>query len=235
MDFLYSPEFWIALAGIIWVNIILSGDNAVVIALAARSLPGHQQKKAIFWGAGAAVLLRVVLTIVAARLLALPFLKLAGGVALLWIAVQLLIPEFGGDEDVTASSNLAGAIKTILIADLVMSVDNVLAVAAAAKGSNVLLILGLLISVPLVVFGASMLMGLMKRFPIIITLGAAILGWTAGEMEVSDPSIVEWVDANAHWLHWAAPVFGAVAVVAVGTWLAKRKIKHVQVAEHETA
>jgi YjbE family integral membrane protein len=223
LHFLGSAEFWLGLGTIIWVNIILSGDNAVVIALAARSLPARQQKQAILWGAGAAVVLRIVLTIVAVKLLEFPYLKLVGGAALLWIAVQLLIPEDGDGDEVQSSSNLWGAVKTILIADLVMSTDNVIAVAAAAKGSVVLLVLGLVISIPLVIFGATMLMKLMERYPLIITLGAAILGWTAGEMGVTDPAVAEWVNTNASWLHWGAPALGAVLVVAVGTWLAKRK------------
>jgi YjbE family integral membrane protein len=220
---LMSPEFWIGLGVIIWVNIILSGDNAVVIALAARSLPKHQQKQAIFWGAGAAVVLRIALTIVAVKLLELPYLKLVGAAALLWIAVKLLVPEDEEGEGVAASSHLLGAIKTILIADLVMSTDNVIAVAAAAKGSILLLVLGLVISIPLVIFGATMLMVLMERYPIIITLGAAVLGWTAGEMAVTDPAVFEWIKANAHWLDWVGPVAGAVFVVALGKVLARRK------------
>jgi YjbE family integral membrane protein len=223
LETLASPEFWIGLGVIIWVNIILSGDNAVVIALAARSLPKHQQKQAIFWGAGAAVVLRIALTVVAVKLLEFPFLKLVGGAALLWIAVKLLVPEDEDDGDVAASTQLWGAIKTILIADLVMSTDNVIAVAAAAKGSIVLLVLGLVISIPLVVFGATLLMVLMERYPIIITLGAAVLGWTAGEMGVTDPAVADWVKANAHWLDWIAPVVGAVLVVVVGKALARRK------------
>src|SRR5713101_4197420 len=204
MEHLLTTQFWLGLGTIIWVNIILSGDNAVVIALAARSLPGRQQKLAILWGAAAAVVLRIILTIVAVKLLEFPYLKLAGGAALLWIAVQLLIPEEGGDEEVESSSHLLGAIKTILIADLVMSTDNVIAVAAVAKDSIALLVLGLVISIPLVIFGATILMKLMERYPIIITLGAAILGWTAGEMAVTDPAVAEWVNANTSWLHWGA-------------------------------
>ena len=175
MEFLNEIQttvFWIGLWQIILVNIVLSGDNAVVIALAARSLPAHQQKKAIMWGAGAAVGMRIVLTIIAVEMLKWPWLKLIGAVLLLWIAVKLLIPEEGGD-DVESSDNLWAAIKTILIADLVMSLDNVIGVAAAAKGSITLLILGLAISIPLVIFGATMLMKLMHRFPVIITIGAA--------------------------------------------------------------
>jgi YjbE family integral membrane protein len=220
-----TPEFWTGLITIIWVNIILSGDNAVVIALAARSLPERQQKKAVMWGAGAAVLMRIVLTIVAVELLKFPYLKLVGAALLLWIAVKLLVPENAGGEDVESSSNLLTAIKTILIADLVMSLDNVIAVAAAAKGSTTLLILGLAISIPLVIFGATMLMRLMERWPIIITLGAAILGWVSGEMAVTDPVITAWVEANAHYLHWVAPAAGALLVVVVGKWLAARAAK----------
>jgi YjbE family integral membrane protein len=217
-----TTQFWMGLLTIIWINIILSGDNAVVIALAARSLPEHQQKKAVFWGAGAAVVMRIILTIVAVELLKLPYLKLIGGALLLWIAVKLLVPEDDGDDGIESSSNLWGAIKTILIADLVMSLDNVIGVAAAAKGSMVLLVLGLLISIPLVIFGATMLMKLMERFPIIITIGAGILGWVAGEMAATDPVLSEWVNANAAWLHWAAPAAGAMFVVALGKWLAAR-------------
>jgi YjbE family integral membrane protein len=223
LETLVAPEFWIGLGVIIWVNIILSGDNAVVIALAARSLPKHQQKQAIFWGAGAAVVLRIVLTIVAVKLLEFPFLKIIGAAALLWIAVKLLVPEDDEGGDVAASTQLWGAVKTILIADLVMSTDNVIAVAAAAKGSILLLTLGLIISIPLVIFGATMLMVLMERYPIIITLGAAVLGWTAGEMAVTDPSVVDWVKANVHWLEWIAPAVGAVLVVGIGKALARRK------------
>lgn len=220
-----TAHFWTGLLTIIWVNIILSGDNAVVIALAARSLPANQQKQAIFWGAGAAVVLRIILTIVAVELLKLPYLKLLGGALLLWIAVKLLVPEDDGEDGIQSSSNLWSAIKTILIADLVMSLDNVIAVAAAAKGSIVLLVLGLLISIPLVIFGATMLMKLMERYPIIITLGAAILGWTAGEMAVTDPVVAQWVNDHAHYLHWVAPAAGAVLVVAIGKLLAAQAAK----------
>src|SRR3989449_2821359 len=200
MEELLTSQFWLGLGAIIWVNIILSGDNAVVIALAARSLPPHEQTKAVIWGAGAAVVLRIVLTIVAVELLKFPYLKLLGGVLLLWIAVKLLVPEDGGGDGVKSSSNLLAAIKTILIADLVMSLDNVIAVAAVAKGSIVLLVLGLLISIPLVVFGATMLMKLMESYPVIITVGAALIGYVAGEMLVTDPVVIGWFESNAHWM-----------------------------------
>src|SRR5919201_3890339 len=185
---LATQAFWLGLLKIIGVNIILSGDNAVVIALAARSLPAKQQKQAVFWGAGAAVVLRILLTIFAAALLSLPWLKLVGSLLLFWIGVKLLIPE-EDDGEIEASEHMMTAIKTILIADLVMSLDNVIAVAAAAGGSYVLLILGLAISIPLVIFGATLLITLMERFPIIITIGAGLIGWVAGEMLVADSAL----------------------------------------------
>jgi YjbE family integral membrane protein len=232
-DEVLTHAFWVGLAKIIGVNIVLSGDNAVVIALAARSLPPKQQKQAIFWGAGAAVVMRIILTIFAVALLTLPWLKLIGAALLLWIGVKLLIPEDGG-EDIDASDNLFAAIKTILIADLVMSLDNVIAVAAAAGGSYVLLILGLAISIPLVIFGAAMLIKVMERWPVIITLGAALLGFVAGEMAITDPAIGGWVRATFTHVEdrpvvagiGLAPVcglIGAAFVWAFGTWLARRK------------
>src|SRR6202171_4513847 len=178
---LADPEFWTALLTIIGVNIVLSGDNAVVIALAARSLPGKQQKQAIIWGSGAAIVMRIVLTLFAVALLALPYLKLVGAVLLLWIGVKLLIPE-DDDPDIKASDNLWIAIRTILVADLVMSLDNVIAVAAAAGGHWGLMIIGLAISIPLVIFGATLLVKVMERWPIIITIGAGLLGFVAREM-----------------------------------------------------
>ena len=223
MDFA-SPEFWIALMQIIGVNIVLSGDNAVVIALAARSLPAAQQKRAIAWGSGAAVVMRIVLTIVAVELLRLPYLKLVGAALLFWIAIQLLIPEDEQEETETGSTSMASAIRTILLADLVMSLDNVIAVAAAAKGHTGLLIIGLAISIPLVIFASRLLLVLMDRFPIIITLGAALLGWVAGDMAVTDPVVRPWVDLNAPFLHWGAPLAGAIAVILVGKWLAARTL-----------
>lgn len=222
IEFLSDHQFWVGLGQIILINIVLSGDNAVVIALAARSLPPRQQKLAVFWGAGAAVVMRIILTVVAVELLRYPYLKIVGALLLFWIAIKLLQPEDGSDDDVESSENLWAAIKTILIADLVMSLDNVIAVAAAAKGSLLLLILGLAISIPLVVFGATLLMKLMDRWPVIITIGAGLLGWVAGEMIVTDPSIKEWVDASAAYLHWVSPATGVAFVVVLGKWLAAR-------------
>jgi YjbE family integral membrane protein len=221
MELLQNPEFWIGLIKIIWINIILSGDNAVVIALAARSLKPQRQKQAIMWGSGAAVVLRIILTIVAAQLLALSFLQIVGGLFLLWIGVQLLGDEEEEEGAGKEYGSMSAAVRTILIADLVMSLDNVIAVAAAAKGSMVLLILGLAISIPLVVFGATLMVKLMERFPIIITLGAALIGWVAAETIVSDV-VLAGVRAANPWLHYAAAAAGAVFVVGVGKLLSKR-------------
>jgi len=234
LEELASQAFWIGLLKIIGVNIILSGDNAVVIALAARSLPVKQQKQAIFWGAGAAIVLRIILTLFAVALLTLPWLKLIGSLLLFWIGIKLLIPE-EDEADIKASDQLLAAIKTILVADLVMSLDNVIAVAAAAGGSVVLLILGLAISIPLVIFGATMLIKLMERFPVIITIGAGLIGWVAGEMLVTDPALAGWMSPLGIQFNDGHPtlaevklelvmgVIGVVIVVALGKWLAARQ------------
>jgi YjbE family integral membrane protein len=228
MEMLGDVAFWKALIAIIWVNLLLSGDNAVVIALAARSLPAKQQKLAVFWGSAAAIIMRVILTVFAVALLQLPWLKLIGGVLLLWIGVKLLVPE-EDEANVSSSDNLWQAVKTILIADLVMSLDNVIAVAAAAEqgpdGAKLaLLIIGLALSIPIVIFGSTLMLKVMERYPIIITLGAALLGWIAGDIMVTDPAIVGWVKANVSWLHeWkVADVIGAAFVVLLGKWIAGR-------------
>ena len=222
---LSSPLFWSSFGAILLTNIVLSGDNAVVIAMAARTLKPEQRSKAIFWGSAAAIVMRIVLTIVAIQLLALPFLKIIGAVLLVYIGVDLLSAEEdenGLDKDI---SGMGGAIRTILIADLVMSLDNVLAVAAAAKGDLPLLVLGLLISIPLIVFGATLLTKVMARFPIIITIGAALLGFLAGEMLLTDPAIVTYFGAVAEHTVTFAGILGAVVVVALGTYLTKRQQK----------
>ena len=234
LEELASQAFWLGLLKIIGVNVILSGDNAVVIALAARSLPAKQQKQAVIWGSLAAIVMRVLLTIFAVALLTLPWLKLVGSLLLFWIGVKLLIPE--DDEDhIQASEQLIAAIKTILIADLVMSLDNVIAVAAAAGGSYLLLVLGLAISIPLVIFGATLLLKLMERFPVIITIGAALIGWVAGEMLVADSALqglltgwgVQYREARPYVgslsLEIAAGVLGVLIVVLAGKWLAGRR------------
>ncbi len=230
-----TQAFWIGLLKIIGVNIILSGDNAVVIALAARSLPAKQQKAAVLWGSGAAVVMRIILTIFAVALLTLPWLKLVGSLLLFWIGIKLLVPE-EDDENIDSSDNLIAAIKTILIADLVMSIDNVIAVAAAAQGSYLLLILGLAISIPLVIFGSTLLLKLMERWPVIITIGGALLGFVAGEMLVTDPVVIDWFKSVSFIqidegkpkfqglsLELMAGAAGAALVVAWGSWLAKRQ------------
>src|SRR6478609_9459453 len=187
-----TSTFWIALSQIIMINIVLSGDNAVVIALASRSLPPAQQKKAILFGSVGAIVLRIVLTFFAIYLLTLPYLKLVGAALLFWIGIGLL----KGDDDeaeIEGNSNLVAAVKTIIVADLVMSLDNVIGVAAAAKGNVPLLVIGLVISFPLIIFGSTIILKLMNRFPIIITIGAGLLGWVAGEMAIGDPAAKDFV------------------------------------------
>jgi YjbE family integral membrane protein len=218
MEFFQSfenPEFWVGLLKIIWINILLSGDNAVVIALAARGLPPEQQRKAILFGSGAAVVLRIGLTIIAAWLMALQELQVIGGLLLLWIGAQLLANEEESDSDAKEHANLMSAVRTILIADVVMSLDNVIGVAAAAKGDQVLLIIGLAISIPLVVFGSSMMIKLMERYPSIITFGAALIGWVGGETIASDVLLKEFVADNT-WFHYACSAAGAVIVILWG-------------------
>ena len=221
---LFSGVWWAALGSIMLANIVLSGDNAVVIAMAARKLPADQQKKAVFWGSAAAIVMRIILTLVAIQLLALPYLKMIGAVLLVYIGVQLLT-DGDGDEEEGAHKEvrhgMGAAIRTILIADLVMSLDNVIAVAAAAKGNTMLLIVGLAVSVPLIIFGSTLLMKVMDRFPFIITFGAALLGFLAGEMVVSDPAINHWFTAipRADLIFGA---LGAVLVVALGRYLVSK-------------
>ena len=220
MEFLQSTDFWIGLVKIVWINIILSGDNAVVIALAARSLPPHQQKKAVFWGSGAAVVLRILLTVVAAKLLELSFLQIVGGCLLLWIGFQLLSDDEEDEGESKTYGSLMAAVRTILIADLVMSLDNVIAVAAAAQGNVVLLVLGLAISIPLVIFGSTLMIKLMERFPVIVLLGAALIGWVGGETIASDVILHDYAVAHPA-LHYVAAALGAALVVGVGKFWRK--------------
>ena len=223
MEFM-SAAFWAALGSIILANILLSGDNAVVIALAARSLPPQQQQKAILFGSGAAIVMRIALTILAAEMLKWPYLKIIGGLLLLYIGVSLMLEdneEEGGSND-NANAGMLAAVRTILIADLVMSLDNVLAVAAAAKGNTALLIIGLAISIPLIVFGSTLLLKIMERFPIIITVGAALLGFLAGEMLLTDPAVVARFGELSHGIVNTAGAIGAALVVVIGLYLQKR-------------
>lgn len=226
---LSSTTFWFALLEIIWVNILLSGDNAVVIALAARSLPVEQQRTAIVAGSAGAIVLRIVLTLVAAQLLLLPWLKVIGAVLLMYIGVSLLLPEGDDSGKEKQYGSLWAAIRTILIADLVMSLDNVVAVAAAANGDTFLLILGLAISIPLVIFGSTLLLKVIERLPIIVWLGAALLGFIAGEMLVSDPALVGSIHEFSNSMHassqqfeLAVGVFGAILVLAIGKFFLQK-------------
>jgi YjbE family integral membrane protein len=215
MDSIATSAFWVTLAQIIMINIVLSGDNAVVIALASRSLPARQQKKAILFGSFGAIFLRIVLTFFAVMLLGLPYLKLVGALLLAYIGVQMLIPE-QEETEIEASAHLWSAIKTIVVADFIMSLDNVLGVAAAAKGSVLLLVVGLAISIPIIIYGSTLVLKLMTRWPVIVTLGGGVLGWVAGEMAVSDPILQPWVDSHAHWMHDVLPAFGAALVILTG-------------------
>lgn len=220
---LTSAAFWAGLGSIIVANILLSGDNAVVIALAARALPEKQQKQAIFWGSAAAIVMRIVLTLLAVEMLKWPWLKIIGGLLLLYIGITLMLDENENEDgDGKVDSSLAAAIRTILVADLVMSLDNVLAVAAAAKGDTLLLVLGLGISIPLIIFGSTLLLKVMDRFPIIITAGAALLGFLAGEMVMTDPATIERLGEQSHTVINLAGAAGAAIVVACGTLMRRR-------------
>lgn len=210
-----SPQFWLAGIEIIVINILLSGDNAVVIALACRNLPPHQRRWGVVWGAGGAILLRIVLTFFAISLLDLPWLKIVGGLLLLWIGVKLIADDGGEGHQVTASNQLFSAVRTIVVADLVMSLDNVIGVAAAAKGSLVLLVFGLVVSIPLVIVGSQLIMKAIERFPLLVMAGGGLLGYVAGEMAVTDNAVSGWIEAHAHWLHWALPVGCILLVIGV--------------------
>ena len=219
---LSSPLFWSAFGSIVLANIVLSGDNAVVIAMAARTLKPDQRGKAIFWGSAAAIVMRILLTIVAIQLLSLPYLKIIGAILLVYIGVDLLKGEGDDAGEGKEINGLAAAIRTILIADLVMSLDNVLAVAAAAKGNLPLLVLGLLVSIPLIIFGATLLTKVMERFPIIITIGAALLGFLAGEMLLTDPAVSRQFGEMSEQAVTVAGLIGAALVVLTGMYLMRR-------------
>jgi YjbE family integral membrane protein len=225
-----SPaKFWTALGEIMLLNLILSGDNAVVIALACRSLAPRQRILGILLGAVAAVVLRVAFTGFVATLMQLPWLKVIGGLALLWIAIKLLVQDAEGGKDIDASTTVWGAVRIVAIADLVMSLDNVLAIAAAAKGNYSLIIIGLAVSVPIIVFGATLVMWMVARLPLLLWAGAALLGWIAGELAVGDPGLhqhaVEAARALAvdmHTLEALASGTGAMLVLLMG-WMLRRR------------
>jgi YjbE family integral membrane protein len=222
VDILLTPAFWAALGSIILANVLLSGDNAVVIAMAARGLPATQQKKAIVFGSGAAIVMRIVLTLIAVKMLGLPWLKLVGGLALLWIGANLMSEEEEQHDGEAKPIGIGAAVRTILIADLVMSLDNVLAVAAAAQGNTVLLVVGLAVSIPLIVFGSTLILKVMERFPAIIVAGAALLGWLAGGMMLTDPALHRWFGEIPESAVRIGGGVGAVLVVVVGKLVQRR-------------
>jgi YjbE family integral membrane protein len=218
-----TPQFWLAALQIIVINILLSGDNAVVIALACRNLSRRQRRQGIFWGVLGAIVLRIVLTFFAVRLLANPYLKLIGGALLLWIGIKLIAEEHGGEHKVNASERLLAAVWTVIVADLVMSLDNAMGVAAAAKGNIPLVIFGLIVSIPIVVLGSQIIMRLIARLPALVLAGGGLLGYIAGEMVTEDPAVAPWIAANASEIALWAPGVGVALVVAAGWWLARRQ------------
>jgi len=221
MSTLGSPAFWLGLLKIIGINILLSGENAVAIALAARGLPLAQQKKAILLGSGIAVILLTTLTALAAKLLTISFFQIMGGLLLLWVGVQLLSENHKAEGETKAHGTLLAAVRTILVADLIMSLDNVIGVAAAAQGNFLLLVLGLAISIPIVIFGSTVVMRLMARWPIIITMGAGLIGWVAGQTIMSD-TVFTRLTSTYPLLPELGGALGIVLVLVVGQWLSKR-------------
>jgi len=227
-----QATFWVAVVKIIWINILLSGDNAVVIAMACRSLPPRQRLWGMILGAGVAVLLRVVFTVVIASLMTLPYLKIVGGLALFYIAVKLLVPEDGEDGETEAAEHLWRAVRLVAIADIVMSLDNVIAIAAAAGDNVALLVFGLAISIPLIVAGAALIMSLLDRFPILVWAGAALLGWITGEVIATDPVVKGYLSGQftpdmVHTVEIVSGIVGAILVVVVGAlWRRSRQTAH---------
>lgn len=223
LEMLASSSFWIDVLKIILIDLLLSGDNAVVIALACRNLPVEQRKKGIMFGVMGAIVLRIVLTFFAVGMLSLPYLKLVGAFLLIWIGVKLLLPEDEhGEDNIKAETKLFAAVKTIIIADFVMSLDNVLGVAAAANGNTTLLVFGLLISIPLIAWSSQLVLKVIDRFPMVIYAGGALLGYVAGEMLVSE-AVFSSVLAEHHYLHTLVPVSCALLVLGLGRWLSSRQ------------
>jgi YjbE family integral membrane protein len=219
-EMLVSSVFWLGVVKIIMIDLLLSGDNAVVIALACRNLPVAQRKQGIMFGVFGAIVLRIVLTFFAVGMLSLPYLKLVGALLLIWIGVKLLLPEDEhGEDSIKAETKLFAAVKTIIIADFVMSLDNVLGVAAAANGNKTLLVFGLLISIPLIAWSSQLVLKVIDRFPLVIYAGGALLGYVAGEMLVSETVLAPVFEAR-HYLHYVVPVACALLVLGLGRWLA---------------
>ena len=223
LEMFLTSSFWVDVLKIIMIDLLLSGDNAVVIALACRNLPAEQRRKGILFGVGGAIVLRIVLTFFAVSLLTLPYLKLIGALLLIWVGVKLLLPEDEhGEDSIKAETKLFAAIKTIIIADFVMSLDNVLGVAAAAKGNTFLLVFGLLISIPLIAWSSQLVLKIIDRFPAVIFAGGALLGYVAGEMLVSEAVLAPLFETR-HYLHYVIPVVCALLVLGLGRWLAMRQ------------
>ena len=226
-----TPDFWEGLVKIVFVNILLSGDNAVVIALASRSLPEHLRSRAIWFGAVGAVVLRLIFSLFIVQLMAISYLKIVGAILLLWIGVKMIVPEHSSDEtegedQEDSGSSIWSAVKTIIIADAVMSLDNVIAIAAAANGNFALIAIGLAMSVPLIIYGSTLILHFLIRYPVLVMFGAGLIGWIAGEIWISDPAVMGWtheiIETYGHWLEWASAAAGAILVVAVGKIVAIR-------------
>ena len=225
MEEFLTAHFWLAVGQIIMIDILLGGDNAVVIALACRQLPHNLRTKGILWGTAGAIILRVILIAFALTLLQVPFLKLVGAALLVWIGVKLLAPEADGHDNIEASDKLWGAVKTVIVADLVMSIDNVIAIAGAAQGAGEqhqmpLVIFGLLVSIPIIVWGSQIVLKLMDRLPFIITAGGMLLGWIAGTMAHGDPGVVNYLPQDRTW-HYAFGIAGAALVLLIGKALSR--------------
>ena len=228
MEQFMTTDFWLAVGQIIMIDIVLGGDNAVVIALACRKLPPKQRTMGILWGTAGAIVLRVILIFFALTLLQIPYLKIVGAALLLWIGIKLLLPEHEeAHGNIQASDKLWSAVKTVIVADFVMSLDNVIAIAGAAEGAGgdhkmPLVIFGLLVSIPIIIWGSQLVIKLMDRYPIIITLGGMLLGWIAGQMVITDPAVKGWAEQQGDYFQYLVPAIGALGVLLVGKWLAAR-------------
>jgi len=228
-DEMGTTAFWVALLKIMWINVLLSGDNAVVIAMACRGLPQKQRTWGMILGAGVAVLLRIIFTGLVASLMLLPYLKIVGGLALFYIAAKLLVPEDPDEDEAEATEHLWRAVKIVAIADIIMSLDNVIAIAAAAGGNFALLVIGLAVSIPLIVAGAALIMSLLDRFPILVWAGAALLGWIVGEVIITDPVLEGLIKPRLgaegfHYVEMFCALLGACLVLAVGGYWRRKKV-----------